>query len=51
LEVFWYAINQPQVGILALGAIRKMPAVIETLKETLLEFARKCFYLTAMTTE
>lgn len=23
-------INQPQVGILALGAIRKMPAVIET---------------------
>ena len=23
-------INQPQVGILAIGAIRKMPAVIET---------------------
>ena len=23
-------INQPQVGILALGAIRKLPAVIET---------------------
>ena len=23
-------INQPQVGILALGAIRKMPSVIET---------------------
>jgi 2-oxoglutarate dehydrogenase E2 component (dihydrolipoamide succinyltransferase) len=30
------------VGILALGAIRKMPAVIETLKETLLN-SKKMF--------
>jgi 2-oxoglutarate dehydrogenase E2 component (dihydrolipoamide succinyltransferase) len=28
--VFLVHLNQPQVGILALGAIRKVPAVIET---------------------
>jgi 2-oxoglutarate dehydrogenase E2 component (dihydrolipoamide succinyltransferase) len=31
------------VGILALGAIRKMPAVIETLKETLWNSPEKMF--------
>jgi 2-oxoglutarate dehydrogenase E2 component (dihydrolipoamide succinyltransferase) len=35
-------INQPQVGILALGAIRKVPAVIETQKEILSVFVKEC---------
>jgi 2-oxoglutarate dehydrogenase E2 component (dihydrolipoamide succinyltransferase) len=34
-------INQPQVGILALGAIRKVPAVIETDKGDLIGIRRK----------
>ncbi len=31
-------INQPQVGILALGAIRKIPAVVETSEGDFLVF-------------
>ena len=34
-------INQPQVGILAIGAIRKMPAVIETSKGDFIGIRRK----------
>jgi 2-oxoglutarate dehydrogenase E2 component (dihydrolipoamide succinyltransferase) len=34
-------INQPQVGILAIGAIRKMPAVIETPKGDFIGIRRK----------
>ena len=34
-------INQPQVGILAIGAIRKMPAVIETLDGDFIGVRRK----------
>ncbi len=36
-------INQPQVGILALGAIRKMPAVIETPEGDLIGIRSKMF--------
>lgn len=36
-------INQPQVGILALGAIRKMPAVIETEKGDFIGIRHKMF--------
>ena len=34
-------INQPQLGILALGAIRKVPAVVETDKGILSGYAAK----------
>ena len=34
-------INQPQVGILAIGVIRKMPAVIETPKGDFIGIRRK----------
>jgi 2-oxoglutarate dehydrogenase E2 component (dihydrolipoamide succinyltransferase) len=52
LEVFFNTIiNQPQVGILALGAIRKVPAVIETQKEILSVFVKECSCRTVMTTE
>ncbi|MGB2100462.1 MAG: 2-oxo acid dehydrogenase subunit E2, partial [Flavobacteriaceae bacterium] len=34
-------INQPQVGILALGAIRKVPAVVETDKGDFIGIRRK----------
>jgi 2-oxoglutarate dehydrogenase E2 component (dihydrolipoamide succinyltransferase) len=34
-------INQPQVGILAIGAIRKMPAVIETAEGDFIGIRRK----------
>ena len=34
-------INQPQVGILAIGAIRKMPAVIETEEGDFIGIRRK----------
>ena len=34
-------INQPQVGILAIGAIRKIPAVIETPKGDFIGIRRK----------
>jgi pyruvate/2-oxoglutarate dehydrogenase complex dihydrolipoamide acyltransferase (E2) component len=46
-----HLINQPQVGILALGAIRKVPAVIETQKEILSVFVKECSCRTVMTTE
>ncbi len=36
-------INQPQVGILALGAIRKVPAVIETLEGDFIGIRHKMF--------
>ncbi|MFK5880248.1 MAG: dihydrolipoamide acetyltransferase family protein, partial [Flavobacteriaceae bacterium] len=36
-------INQPQVGILALGAIRKMPAVIETSEGDFIGIRQKMF--------
>ncbi len=36
-------INQPQVGILALGAIRKVPAVIETLDGDFIGIRQKMF--------
>ena len=36
-------INQPQVGILALGAIRKVPAVIETLEGDFIGIRNKMF--------
>jgi len=36
-------INQPQVGILALGAIRKMPAVIETPEGDFIGIRQKMF--------
>jgi 2-oxoglutarate dehydrogenase E2 component (dihydrolipoamide succinyltransferase) len=36
-------INQPQVGILALGAIRKVPAVIETLEGDFIGIRQKMF--------
>jgi 2-oxoglutarate dehydrogenase E2 component (dihydrolipoamide succinyltransferase) len=36
-------INQPQVGILALGAIRKMPSVIETSKGDFIGIRNKMF--------
>lgn len=36
-------INQPQVGILALGAIRKMPAVIETPEGDMIAIRHKMF--------
>jgi len=36
-------INQPQVGILALGAIRKMPAVIETSEGDFIGIRNKMF--------
>lgn len=36
-------INQPQVGILALGAIRKVPAVIETSEGDLIGIRQKMF--------
>ncbi len=36
-------INQPQVGILALGAIRKMPAVIETAEGDFIGIRHKMF--------
>lgn len=36
-------INQPQVGILALGAIRKMPAVIETPEGDFIGIRKKMF--------
>ena len=43
-------INQPQVGILAIGAIRKMPAVIETPEAILLAFAKNLSSPTVMIT-
>jgi 2-oxoglutarate dehydrogenase E2 component (dihydrolipoamide succinyltransferase) len=36
-------INQPQVGILALGAIRKMPSVIETSEGDFIGIRNKMF--------
>jgi 2-oxoglutarate dehydrogenase E2 component (dihydrolipoamide succinyltransferase) len=36
-------INQPQVGILALGAIRKVPAVIETIEGDFIGIRQKMF--------
>ena len=36
-------INQPQVGILALGAIRKVPAVIETSEGDFIGIRQKMF--------
>jgi 2-oxoglutarate dehydrogenase E2 component (dihydrolipoamide succinyltransferase) len=36
-------INQPQVGILALGAIRKVPAVIETSEGDFVGIRHKMF--------
>ena len=36
-------INQPQVGILALGAIRKVPAVIETPEGDFIGIRKKMF--------
>ncbi|HFS66742.1 MAG TPA: 2-oxo acid dehydrogenase subunit E2, partial [Flavobacteriia bacterium] len=36
-------INQPQVGILALGAIRKLPAVIETPEGDFIGIRHKMF--------
>ena len=36
-------INQPQVGILALGAIRKVPAVIETPEGDFIGIRQKMF--------
>jgi 2-oxoglutarate dehydrogenase E2 component (dihydrolipoamide succinyltransferase) len=36
-------INQPQVGILALGAIRKVPAVIETIEGDFIGIRKKMF--------
>ena len=36
-------INQPQVGILALGAIRKVPAVIETNEGDFIGIRQKMF--------
>jgi len=44
-------INQPQVAILALGAIRKVPAVIETPDGDLSELDRKCLFHILMITE
>jgi 2-oxoglutarate dehydrogenase E2 component (dihydrolipoamide succinyltransferase) len=38
-------INQPQVGILALEQSVKCRQWLKLLKETLLEFARKCFFI------
>ena len=37
-------INQPQVGIIAIGVIRKTPSVIETSKGDLLELEKNLFY-------
>ncbi|WP_374226227.1 dihydrolipoamide acetyltransferase family protein [Flavobacterium oreochromis] len=37
-------INQPQVGILALGAIRKVPAVIETPEGDFIGIRQKCSF-------
>jgi 2-oxoglutarate dehydrogenase E2 component (dihydrolipoamide succinyltransferase) len=39
-------LNQPQVGILALRAIRKVPAVIETPEGDFIEYVKKCSFLT-----
>ena len=43
-------INQPQVGILALGAIRKMPAVISTEEGDFIGIRSKMFYPIPMIT-
>jgi 2-oxoglutarate dehydrogenase E2 component (dihydrolipoamide succinyltransferase) len=37
-------LNQPQVGILALGAIRKVPAVIETPEGDFIGIRQKCSF-------
>ena len=43
-SIMWTPIiNQPQVGILALGAIRKVPAVIETIEGDFIGIRQKMF--------
>ena len=48
-QCLWNIINQPQVGILALGAIRKKPAVVES-EGDMIAVRHLMFLSTAMTT-